>query len=248
MPPALTRLKINAMMRSTRTNQQTQRSFMGWAVRISGRAWFAVSCIAIAIVAPLPYLTTSLADMTAADEGLANHYLNQPMWIQKALLVHAATAGVALLLTPLGTSTRLRRRWPKLHRVSGRILTMAILTSSIAGLLIAQVSYAGLGGKIGFTLLAILWATAAVRSVFAARKRNYANHRRWAVYTCALTYAGVTLRLWTGLLIAIQQPDGILAARQAFDHAYALMPFLSWIPNIVIAHLWVSRRPSFSNA
>jgi hypothetical protein len=60
----------------------------------------------------------------------------------------------------------------------------------------------------------------------------------------ALTYAAVTLRLWLGVLIAVQLP--FVHGPNPFDHmsttAYAPLPFLCWLPNIVIAELMVRRR------
>jgi hypothetical protein len=57
----------------------------------------------------------------------------------------------------------------------------------------------------------------------------------------ALTYAAVTLRLWLGLLIGAQAAAG-LPAEVAFDRAYAIVPFLSWVPNLLVAELYLRRR------
>ncbi|MBB4944473.1 hypothetical protein F4556_000008 [Kitasatospora gansuensis] len=61
----------------------------------------------------------------------------------------------------------------------------------------------------------------------------------------ALTFAAPTLRLWFGVLILLQ----VLAGRAAggdVDHmvaqAYAAVPFLCWLPNIVVAELMIRRR------
>jgi hypothetical protein len=65
----------------------------------------------------------------------------------------------------------------------------------------------------------------------------------------ALTYAAVTLRLWLALLIAGQ---GVFATGQfdagaAFTNAYVIVPFLCWVPNILVAELLIARwgLPSF---
>ena len=60
----------------------------------------------------------------------------------------------------------------------------------------------------------------------------------------ALTYAAVTLRLWTGVLVAAQTPWIATAADAdaAFTNAYTAVPFLAWIPNLVVAELLVRRR------
>ncbi|WP_329246140.1 hypothetical protein [Actinoallomurus sp. NBC_01490] len=57
------------------------------------------------------------------------------------------------------------------------------------------------------------------------------------VRSFALTYAAVTLRLWLVALIFVQLPflSGPDPAQIARDNAYAAVPFLSWLPNLVIA-------------
>jgi hypothetical protein len=57
----------------------------------------------------------------------------------------------------------------------------------------------------------------------------------------ALTYAAPTLRMWLLLLMLVQLPLGIDNA-QAAVNAYAPVPFLCWLPNLVIAEYIVYRR------
>lgn len=205
-----------------------------------------MTCVAIAVFAPLPYFTQSLREMANADAGLAVHYLAQPMFIQRVLLGHAGFSAVALLLAPLQASAVVRRRAPRLHCWSGRVSFVSILIGGLGALILAPVSYAGLVGTIGFGLMAIGWSTSAVLSVRAARHRRLVEHRRWAIRTLAFTFAAVTLRLWTTVLILAQRPEGGEAAALAFDRAYQFVPFLSWVPNVLIVEYFLRRakRPS----
>ena len=57
----------------------------------------------------------------------------------------------------------------------------------------------------------------------------------------ALTYAAPTLRLWLFALLIPQLLLGVPFA-QAYSTAYAPVPFLSWIPNLVIVELMIRRR------
>jgi uncharacterized membrane protein len=211
--------------------------------RQTTRRWtFIVTCVAIALIAPMPYLTQSLEDLSEGGVGLAQHYVDQPGAIRLALIVHASFAGLALLLTPIQSSSRIRRRWVRIHRVSGRVSFVAIVVAALSGLVIAQVSYAGAQGTVGFMLLAMVWLVSAVRAVTNARNGDLGAHRRWAVRTMAMSYAAVTLRLWLILFIAIQRPTSSASAQAAFDNAYPFVPFLSWVPNLIVAE-WLVRRP-----
>ena len=57
----------------------------------------------------------------------------------------------------------------------------------------------------------------------------------------ALTYAAPTLRLW---LFALLIPQLLLGVpyQQAYRAAYLPVPFLCWLPNLVIAELLIRRR------
>jgi uncharacterized membrane protein len=215
-------------------------------MRTSGRWFFVLTSLAIAIVAPMPYLTQSLQDLADGNGGLAQHYVDQPAFIRTTLIIHASFSGLALLLTPIQFSSRIRRRWMRVHRVCGRISFGAIMIGALSGLVIAQVSYAGLNGTIGFSLLALVWLTCAVRAIAAARQGDIATHREWAFRTIAMTYAAVTLRIWLIVMIAMQRPGIAVTPEEAFDNAYPFVPFLSWVPNLLIAE-WILRRRSQRN-
>ena len=49
----------------------------------------------------------------------------------------------------------------------------------------------------------------------------------------ALTYAAVTLRLWLGVLVPLTGE---------FRTAYVFVPFLAWVPNLVVAELILRRQ------
>jgi uncharacterized membrane protein len=202
--------------------------------------FLALSAI-VGIAVPLPWLLLGIDRMAEADYGLAVHYRAQPGWIRLVLVVHAATSGLALTLVPVQFSARLRGRHPRWHRLGGRVSLAAIVAGSTTGIIVAQVSYAGVSGAIGFSCLAVLWLASTWRSAAFARARRFEMHRRWAIRSAALSFAGVTLRLWLPVLVALQRPVDSLAAEAAFDSAYQLVPFLSWVPNLLVAE-WLIRR------
>lgn len=63
-------------------------------------AWFALSSLAITVLAVGPYATASLAQLAADDHGVASNYADRAAFFQGALYVHAGAAGLALLLSP----------------------------------------------------------------------------------------------------------------------------------------------------
>ncbi|MCD0449558.1 DUF2306 domain-containing protein [Actinocorallia sp. API 0066] len=208
------------------------------AARRAGGWWLALSAVAIALLAPLPYLLSSLDSLAADDHGTAAHVAGRPMAVQAAFYVHIVCGGLALLLSPLQLSSRLRARRTGAHRGVGRVVLIAILLAGAAGLVIAPYNGAGAVGVAGFGLLGLAWLACAVAAFRAIRRRDVPAHRRWAIRLFALTYAGVMLRVWTPLLIMAQVG---VAEELAFDRAYTAVTFLCWVPNLIVAELYLRR-------
>jgi uncharacterized membrane protein len=203
--------------------------------------WILLSALGVAVFAPLPYAFTSLAE-SAGGEGVAANYAGQPGWVQVAFYLHITAGGTALLLSPFQFVTRLRDRHPRVHQTMGRIVLTAIVVGGGAGLVLAPRSLAGPVGTAGFGLLAVLWVSFALTALRAIRRRDVATHRRWMVRTFALTYAAVTLRLELGVLIALQTALAGVDGQVAFERAYLVVPFLCWVPNLLVAERYLATR------
>jgi uncharacterized membrane protein len=204
--------------------------------------WIALSALAIAVFAPLPYLLTPLTDLGGDGQEVAGNYVDRSSLVQGALYLHVVLGGLALLLSPLQFATRLRTRAPQVHRAVGRITVGSIAVAGVAGLVLAPHNLAGPVGTAGFGLLALLWLACAASAVRAIRRRDVTAHRRWMVRTFALTYAAVTLRLWLLVLIAGQTALAGVDGAVAFERAYLLVPFLSWVPNLLVAEWYLAGR------
>jgi uncharacterized membrane protein len=223
------------------TAQQTLAGPVGGgAGRRVGYWWLLLSALATAVFAPLPYLTGSLATRAPTSEIAAN-YVDRATWLQAVFYAHVVFGGAALLLSPFQFAARIRRRAPRAHRIIGRVTLASIGVAALAGLTIAPANHAGPVGVAGFGLLAALWGTFALAAFRAIRRGDVASHWRWVVRTFALTYAAVTLRLWLGVLIAGQAAVFGVADDVAFDRAYLVVPFLAWVPNLLLAE-WLLRR------
>lgn len=204
----------------------------------------ALSSLAIAVYAVTPYVTTPLHELAGDGVGLAGAYENQPAWVHAAFYAHIAAGGVALLVGPLQFWRALRERARAVHRAVGRVYLVAVLIGGVAALALAPVNSAGMVGFAGFGTLAVLWVWTAWRGYRAIRSGDVRSHQAWMIRNFSLTYAAVTLRLWTGVLVAAQSPWIVTGADAdaAFTNAYAVVPFLAWIPNLVLAEVLVRRR------
>ena len=212
----------------------------------------ALLAIAIAGYSIWLYATASLETLSADDQGLASTYVDTPSIVQIGLYIHIATASLALVIGPLQFVAAIRRRAPRIHRVVGRVYLGAVAIAALASLAILPFNSAAFVGLFGFGALAVLWLFTLVKAYTSIRRREVAAHRAWMMRNYALTFAAPTLRLWLGVLIMVQ----VLAATWAgsavdidviFPTAYAAVPFLCWIPNLIVAEWLIRRRglPSY---
>lgn len=212
-------------------------------------AWVAFSSLGIVAFAAVPYLTDSLRTLADGQTGLAPHYVEQPPTIQAALYVHIVFAAIALLLGPLQFWAGFRERFRAAHRWIGRSYLVSVAVSAVASLVMAPFNSAGFVGFFGFGTLGVLWLYTAWKAYRAVRSRDIRGHQAWMIRNFALTYAAIMLRLWTAVLLYAQVP---FASEDAtFDslwaNGYAAVPFLCWLPNLVVAEFMIRRRglPSF---
>jgi uncharacterized membrane protein len=147
-----------------------------------------------------------------------------------ALVLHAGVSATALLLGALQFFPRIRTRWPAWHRRAGTLYVICCMIGGVAALLLALGTSAGPIGSAGFGLLGLLWLGTTAQAWRYARARDFVRHRRWMTRSYALTFAAVTLRLYLPVVfIAHWNPDV----------GYRAISFLCWVPNLIVAELWL---------
>jgi hypothetical protein len=153
--------------------------------------------------------------------------------------LHIGGGSVAMLLVPLqvwsgprGWRAAGRSRLRRLHRASGRVAAVAILLGAVGGFVMAWTAFGGLSNTLGFGTLAVAWGGTLALAVRNARRRDFVAHRAWALRAAALTFAAVTLRLWLP----------VLSLMVGFENAYAVIGWLSWVPNLLFIEWWLARE------
>lgn len=207
--------------------------------------WTVIVLISLAIAGffVVPYAFGSLSSLGKAGVGLAAVYANRPIPIQIAFYFHIIFAGLALVVGPFQFARSIRRRNINVHRWIGRVYVIAIAFGATAAFVMSFVSSVGIDGFFGFGSLAVLWAWTTYRGYRAVRNHDVASHQAWMIRSFALTFAAPTLRIWLFSLIGLQMTfDHGMSQGQAFQNAYYVVPFLCWIPNIVVAELIIRRR------
>lgn len=149
------------------------------------------------------------------------------------ILIHVMGAMLAIAIGPFQFLPKsITQRYRKLHRWLGKTYMVGVLLGGVGGLYMAFLAYGGLPAQVGFALLAIAWLFSGYRAYQHIRNREIQLHRQWMIRNYALTFSGVTLRLW----LAVFDLGGI-----EFTEAYVLAAWLSWVPNLIFAEWMVSR-------
>ncbi len=128
---------------------------------------------------------------------------------QWAFYTHIVSGPVALLLGVILISDRFRMRYPKWHRLLGRIQTAnVLLLVTPSGLWMAWYTATGTIAAIGFACLSVLTGTCVALGWRAAVRRRFQVHRRWMWRCFLLLCSAVVLRLVVGLgtVVGVQSP------------------------------------------
>jgi len=138
------------------------------------------------------------------------HYETFKWW----LLPHGVVGACALLLAPMQFSDRLRARFRKLHRVTGRIYVAGALVLAPLGAYI-QYTQEPLGASRSFTTAAIIDAAILMTTtgigLFFAIRRMIPQHRQWMTRSYAVALTFFEIRFILGLTGLDTPPDPAIA-------------------------------------
>lgn len=156
-----------------------------------------------------------------------------PIW-NIGFYTHIITGGLALLIGWTQFGSRFRENHLSLHRNIGKVYIISVLISSIAAMGISLAATGGLVSALGFFSLGLIWLYTTVMAYSAIKNGRIQTHRKMMVYSYAVCFSAVTLRIWLPLLV-LTFGD--------FTTAYTIVAWLCWIPNVLVAYL-ITRRLS----
>ncbi len=139
-----------------------------------------------------------------------------------AFYVHIFSAPLVLFTGLILLCESLLRRRRGLHRVLGRIHVVVLLVFVLpSSVVMSRHAFGGWPAGLSFLLLSLATAVCAVTGVIHARRRRYAQHRRWMLRCYVLICSAVVLRLISGAagLVGVPSPE----------RAYILAAWSSWL-------------------
>jgi hypothetical protein len=111
-------------------------------------------------------------------------------------------------------------------------LLTVLLISAPTGFLMGLHANGGLAAKTSFVLLSTLWFLTTLLAIVSAKKRRFTDHGEWMLYSYALTLSAISFRL---IALAFDLFDIHIRPQEV----YVTTAWLSWVPNIIIAHLMI---------
>lgn len=163
---------------------------------------------------------------TKSPETLSSIFWNTGFY------VHIILGGAALLIGWLQFLPNLRNRNRKLHTYTGKVYIVSVLLSGLAGFYIAFYASGGWVSSLGFIGLAVFWVLSTALCFIHIRNGDLIRHRQMAIYSYALCFSAVTLRIWLPLLVILFKD---------FNQAYSMVAWLCWVPNVFVAY-FINRR------
>ena len=182
-----------------------------WQRVAAGIAW------ALAVALALHFLWIAQTKYSQVDPAAYGMFWSRRGW----LWMHLAGGALAMLLGALQFIARLRKRWPRVHRWTGRLYLLAMLIGITGASGLVATSPAPAAIRIAFAATGIAWVTTAVVGFVAIRRKCMDVHRRWMIRNYLVTLAPATFRL--ALLL-----PGVMALASPIVMIPALL-WLSWM-------------------
>lgn len=146
--------------------------------------------------------------------------------------LHVIPGGFLLALAPFQLSSRIRDRYFRFHRWSGRVLVLAALTVGLSGLLLASMfPYGGPVAATAALVAGTAFLIALVRGFFAVRHRDFAAHREWMIRMFALGLGIATIRV-LGLFV-------LPITGTTFQKSAATVFWIGWVSTYTVAEWWI---------
>ncbi|MBC7863652.1 MAG: DUF2306 domain-containing protein [Bacteroidia bacterium] len=144
--------------------------------------------------------------------------------------VHVFSAIFVLLAGFTQFSKSLRTKYPSVHRKLGKIYVyVTLFLAAPSGFAIGVYANGGIGSRIAFCMLAVLWWYFTFMAMRTAIKKKFLLHRDFMIRSFSLALSAITLRAWKFAIVYYFQPKPM--------DVYRIVAWLGWVLNLLIAEL-----------
>jgi uncharacterized membrane protein len=141
-------------------------------------------------------------------------HFNYEAWNEQfgpLLTLHIVFGMIAILIGPFQFFPSVRKKYPRFHRLTGKIYLISVLIAAIAATILA-VSHNLIADRrfvfgTGLLGLAAAWLITSGLAYWALRTRNFVQHREWMVKRYVVTCGFTTFRLFAVSVNSYMQLD-----------------------------------------
>lgn len=235
---------------SSPTRRGVAAGALGWA----GRLWFAVAVFGqaafIGFILAYYGVRTATGNFAAwNDKPLIDGYVRGDPGGNAVFAVHVLLASVVTLGGLMQLTPALRRRWPRLHRWTGRVFIGIALFMALSGMWLTLVRGTSLSAVSDMAILinAVLILAFASVAWREALKRRFDSHRRWAMRTFMVVSGVWFLRVGImGWVVVNQGPVGMSGSLSG--PADIVLTFGSYLIPLAVLELYFAAQKSLCGA
>ncbi|MBO9658540.1 MAG: DUF2306 domain-containing protein [Chitinophagaceae bacterium] len=211
-------------------------------LKYSTRSWFIVTYLGQLIFAyyilMLYWTSTAAGEFENWNKVNPHFYRKDDLAGNIFFALHVLLAAIVTVLGPAQLIKTVRNKWPRFHRISGRIYIYSAFLISLAGLYLALVRGA-VGGPfstVNMSINGILIIVCALFSVRYAKQRNIRLHNQWAVHLLiamsGVWFFRVFFMLW---MVIFRAPVGFDPKTFTGPFLYVLDVFVYIFPQAIAA-------------
>jgi uncharacterized membrane protein len=151
-----------------------------------------------------------------------------------AFYIHILTGSIVLITGVIQLSKWIRTKFRRWHRLAGKIYVVVLLIfTAPSGFVMALYANGGLAAGTGFVSLALLWWYFTWQGWKSAMGQRWDLHREFMMRSYALTFAAVTLRLYS-FFFALAGYRG--------ESIYIIIAWLSWVPSLLLMEIYLRQN------
>lgn len=149
-----------------------------------------------------------------------------------AFFTHVYSSIWVILLGSFQFSKTVRNKFPQIHRFSGKIYILLILSvSAPSGLIMSFYANGGIVSQISFSVLSVLWFLFTYKAFLFVKKQNWIKHKEYMFRSYALTLSAISLRLFKwGIVTFFSLPP---------MDTYRIVGILGWTFNLALVELYI---------
>lgn len=229
-------------------------SFPQKALRGASVLWFAVAAIGqlafIGFILAFYGVRTATGHFAAwNDKPLIDGYIKGDDLGNVVFAAHVLLASVVTLCGLMQLVPALRRKWPRLHRWSGRTFMVIALFMALSGVWLAVVrgTYLSVISAVAILINAVLILVFAGLAWRHAIKRRFEQHRRWAMRTFMVVSGVWFLRVGImGWVLINRGPVGM--TKDMSGPTDIVMTFGSYLIPLAVLELYEAAQRSANDA